>query len=220
MNFKLSIAALALLSGSFAVSAQNNWYVGLDVHSSKLDLDSEVSSFPTISSGAKNADDSGAGLSIMLGRKVNEWLAIEANLSHDYIDLLDYSNYYDIGLGAQGYEYQLHDARIYSFDLGAKMSYATGFDLNLYAKPGIGYTRTELELNGGSSHPDIKVDKDVTNNKVHFNLELGAEYFFTDSFSANLAYERKFNAVDFSIEGYKFGDMDQDRIKGGVRYYF
>ncbi len=210
---KFSLVAVSALLTAFNANAGSSWYVGFDVHQSKLDLDSNIDSAATVSSGVKKLDDTGAGVSIFLGRQINSWLALEFSGSSDHVDLLDYENYYNSG---SSYEYALYRANIYSFGVSSKVSYNTAFQLSLYAKPGLGYTITDLELNGGASDPNYKVDIDEKNTTLHFNFEIGAEYFLTDSFSASVAYERRFDAVDVP----NVDEMSQDLIKGGIRYHF
>lgn len=221
MKLITSLTAMtSILCISFSALSQEEWYIGISGHSSKLDYDGDSPSILTVSSGKKSLDDKGQGINLLIGRHLEPWLALELNASYSNSKLVDYQNYYDFGALVRGYEYAMLDAKIYSFGASTKFIYESPFNLRIYAKPGIGYTTTKIDYDGGSSTPYVKKEYNAKNNHIHFNLEVGTEYFFTNTFAINVAYERRFKAVDLSSENNGVNKFSQDIIKAGILYYF
>ena len=90
---------------------------------------------------------------------------------------------------------------------------------SLYAKPGLGHTIMDLELDGNSILVG-KVELDQKNKTTHFNLEVGADYYINDSLSVGISYERQFDALDYSIGALESDKMSIDLLKAGVKYHF
>ena len=78
-----------------------------------------------------------------------------------------------------------------SISLAAKFSQPLAYGFSAYAKPGLAYTRTEVEVIGNGSIPALGVNEqgriDEAKGRVHPNLEVGFDYAFNSSISAGIS---------------------------------
>ncbi|WP_421203973.1 porin family protein [Aeromonas sp. 602658] len=198
-----SLLALAMNGGAHA----EGWYAGLDLTTSKMDLDGDLQR----AYDAKVIDDQLDGGSLIVGYSFNPWLAIEGGLHAQQMEQLIWVT----SQGATGFADTTIETR--SISLAAKLSQPLAWGFSAYAKPGIAYTRTELEVVGNATILGMsgQVSGSETKSKVHPNLEVGLDYAFNDSFSAGIGYERQFNALSLGDEHYSL-----DTLKLGLRYHF
>ncbi|WP_064608480.1 porin family protein [Photobacterium sp. J15] len=216
MNKVISLATTSLLMLSASTMAQqNNWYIGVDVFESKVDLNNAFETVNSSFGDALSIDDSGNGASFLVGYQFTPWVAVEASYSRQHIDIIDFEAY-----TGMHYTYALFRANPETIAIATKLRYLTDTGFSIYAKPGIGYTISDLEYDANSTLWSSKLEVDQKNKNVHFNFEVGAEYFFTDSFSLGVAYERQFDALDYSAENIKLEKMSMDLYKASLRYYF
>ncbi|WP_421208927.1 porin family protein [Aeromonas sp. 602396] len=198
-----SLLALAMNGGAHA----EGWYAGLDLTTSKMDLDGDLQR----AYDAKVIDDQLDGGSLIVGYSFKPWLAIEGGLHAQQMEQLIWVT----SQGATGFADTTIDTR--SISLAAKLSHPLAWGFSAYAKPGIAYTRTEVEVVGNATILGMsgQVSGSETKSKVHPNLEVGLDYAFNDSFSAGIGYERQFNALSLGDEHYSL-----DTLKLGLRYHF
>ncbi|WP_421278747.1 porin family protein [Aeromonas veronii] len=198
-----SLLALAMNGGAHA----EGWYAGLDLTTSKMDLDGAAKDAYE----AKVIDDQLDGGSLIVGYSFKPWLAVEGGLHAQQMDQLTWVT----SPIASGFADTTIDTR--SISLAAKLSQPLAWGFSAYAKPGIAYTRTELEVVGNATFLGFsdQVSKSATKSKVHPNLEVGLDYAFNDHFSAGIGYERQFDALSLGDEHYSL-----DTFKLGLRYHF
>ncbi|WP_421312822.1 porin family protein [Aeromonas sp. 603404] len=198
-----SLLALAMNGGAHA----EGWYAGLDLTTSKMDLEGDLQR----AYDAKVIDDLLDGGSLIVGYHLNDWLAIEGGLHAQQMEQLIWVT----SQGATGFADTTIETR--SISLAAKLSQPLAWGFSAYAKPGIAYTRTELEVVGNATFLGFsdQVSKSATKSKVHPNLEVGLDYAFNDHFSAGIGYERQFDALSLGDEHYSL-----DTLKLGLRYHF
>ena len=203
---KVAIISLLGLTFSGAACAQG-WYVGVDLTTSKMDLDGGAQQ----AYDAKIIDDRLDGGSLIVGYDLNHWLAIEGGLHAQQMSQLMWAT----SSFATGFIDTTIDTR--SISLAAKLSQPLAWGFSAYAKPGIAYTRTEVEFVGNATILGIsgQASDNATKSKVHPNLEVGLDYAFNDHFSAGIGYERQFNALSLGDEHYSL-----DTFKLGLRYHF
>jgi OOP family OmpA-OmpF porin len=208
MNKFNKVAILSLLGLTFSGAAcAQGWYVGVDLTTSKMDLDGGAQQ----AYDAKIIDDRLDGGSLIVGYDLNHWLAIEGGLHAQQMDQLTWVT----SQGATGFADTTIETR--SISLAAKLSQPLAWGFSAYAKPGIAYTRTEVEFVGNATILGIsgQASDNATKSKVHPNLEVGLDYAFNDHFSAGIGYERQFNAVSLRDDHYSL-----DTFKLGLRYHF
>ncbi|HDO1329853.1 TPA: porin family protein [Aeromonas veronii] len=208
MNTFNKVAMLSLLGLTFSGAAcAQGWYVGLDLATSKMDLDGAAQQ----AYDAKIIDDQLDGGSLIVGYHLNHWLAIEGGLHAQQMSQLMWVN----APGLTGFTDTTIDTR--SISLAAKLSQPLAWGFSAYAKPGIAYTRTEVEVVGNATLLGFsgQGSKSATKSKVHPNLEVGLDYAFNDHFSAGIGYERQFDALSLGDEHYSL-----DTFKLGLRYHF
>lgn len=208
MNKFNKVAILSLLGLTFSGAAYaQGWYVGVDLTTSKMDLDGGAQQ----AYDAKVIDDQLDGGSLIVGYDLNHWLAIEGGLHAQQMDQLTWVT----SQGATGFADTTIETR--SISLAAKLSQPLAWGFSAYAKPGIAYTRTEVEFVGNATILGIsgQLTGNETKSKVHPNLEVGLDYAFNDHFSAGIGYERQFNALSLGDEHYSL-----DTFKLGLRYHF
>ncbi|MCX7130321.1 porin family protein [Aeromonas sp.] len=208
MNKFNRIAAFSLLALTMNGGAHaEGWYAGLDLTTSKMDLDGDAKRVYD----AKVIDDQLDGGSLIVGYDLNHWLAIEGGLHAQQMDQLTWVT----SQGATGFADTTIETR--SISLAAKLSQPLAWGFSAYAKPGIAYTRTEVEFVGNATILGIsgQLTGNETKSKVHPNLEVGLDYAFNDHFSAGIGYERQFNALSLGDEHYSL-----DTFKLGLRYHF
>lgn len=198
-----SLLALAMNGGAHA----EGWYAGLDLTTSKMDLDGQAKDL----SNAGIIDDQLNGGSLIVGYSFKSWLAVEGGLHAQQMDQLTWVT----SQGATGFADTSIETR--SISLAAKLSQPLAWGFSAYAKPGIAYTRTEVEFVGNATILGIsgQLTGNETKSKVHPNLEVGLDYAFNDHFSAGIGYERQFNALSLGDEHYSL-----DTFKLGLRYHF
>ncbi|MGL5974590.1 MAG: porin family protein [Aeromonas sobria] len=203
---KVAIISLLGLTFSGAACAQG-WYVGVDLTTSKMDLDGGAQQ----AYDAKIIDDRLDGGSLIVGYDLNHWLAIEGGLHAQQMSQLMWAT----SSFATGFIDTTIDTR--SISLAAKLSQPLAWGFSAYAKPGIAYTSTEVELIGNATIFGISGQGryNETKDTVHPNLEVGLDYAFNDHFSAGIGYERQFNALSLGDEHYSL-----DTFKLGLRYHF
>lgn len=208
MNKFNKVAILSLLSLTFSGAAcAQGWYVGVDLTTSKMDLDGGAQQ----AYDAKIIDDRLDGGSLIVGYDLNHWLAIEGGLHAQQMSQLMWAT----SSFATGFIDTTIDTR--SISLAAKLSQPLAWGFSAYAKPGIAYTSTEVELIGNATIFGISGQGryNETKDTVHPNLEVGLDYAFNDHFSAGIGYERQFNAVSLRDDHYSL-----DTFKLGLRYHF
>ncbi|XQW87407.1 porin family protein [Aeromonas veronii] len=194
-----SLLALAMNGGAHA----EGWYAGLDLTTSKMDLDGQAKDL----SNAGIIDDQLNGGSLIVGYSFKSWLAVEGGLHGQHMS--QSKNGVDVSTNTS--------IDTSSISLAAKLSQPLAWGFSAYAKPGIAYTRTELEVVGNATFLGFsdQVSKSATKSKVHPNLEVGLDYAFNDHFSAGIGYERQFDALSLGDEHYSL-----DTFKLGLRYHF
>jgi opacity protein-like surface antigen len=208
MNKFNKVAILSLLGLTFSSAAcAQGWYVGVDLTTSKMDLDGGAQQ----AYDAKIIDDQLNGGSLIVGYDLNHWLAIEGGLHAQQMSQLMWAT----SSFATGFIDTTIDTR--SISLAAKLSQPLAWGFSAYAKPGIAYTSTEVELIGNATIFGISGQGryNETKDTVHPNLEVGLDYAFNDHFSAGIGYERQFNALSLGDEHYSL-----DTFKLGLRYHF
>lgn len=208
MNKFNKVAMLSLLGLTFSGAAgAQGWYVGLDLATSNMDLDGAAQQ----AYDAKIIDDQLDGGSLIVGYDLNHWLAIEGGLHAQQMSQLMWVN----APGLTGFTDTTIETR--SISLAAKLSQPLAWGFSAYAKPGIAYTRTEVEVVGNATFLGFsgQGSKSATKSKVHPNLEVGLDYAFNDHFSAGIGYERQFDALSLGDEHYSL-----DTFKLGLRYHF
>ncbi|HHQ4684786.1 TPA: porin family protein [Aeromonas veronii] len=208
MNKFNKVAMLSLLGLTFSGAAcAQGWYVGLDLTTSKMDLDGDLQRVYD----AKVIDDQLDGGSLIVGYSFKPWLAVEGGLHAQQMDQLTWVT----SPIASGFADTTIETR--SISLAAKLSQPLAWGFSAYAKPGIAYTRTELEVVGNATFLGFsdQGSKSATKSKVHPNLEVGLDYAFNDHFSAGIGYERQFDALSLGDEHYSL-----DTFKLGLRYHF
>ncbi|HEH9416529.1 TPA: porin family protein [Aeromonas sobria] len=190
-----SLLALAMNGGAHA----EGWYAGLDLTTSKMDLDGQAKDL----SNAGIIDDQLNGGSLIVGYSFKSWLAVEGGLHGQHMSQskhgVDLSTNTSIDTS--------------SISLATKLSQPLAWGFSAYAKPGIAYTRTKSEFSMNIA--DVQMTKNTTKGTVHPNLEVGLDYAFNDHFSAGIGYERQFNAVSLRDDHYSL-----DTFKLGLRYHF
>ena len=198
-----SLLALAMNGGAHA----EGWYAGLDLTTSKMDLDGAAKD----AYDAKVIDDQLDGGSLIVGYSFKPWLAVEGGLHAQQMDQLTWVT----SPIASGFADTTIDTR--SISLAAKLSQPLAWGFSAYAKPGIAYTSTEVELIGSGAMLGYRVQGNLNETKgtLHPNLEVGLDYAFNDHFSAGIGYERQFNALSLGDEHYSL-----DTLKLGLRYHF
>ncbi|PKQ82417.1 hypothetical protein CJP16_01955 [Aeromonas sobria] len=198
-----SLLALAMNGGAHA----EGWYAGLDLTTSKMDLDGAAQRVYD----AKVIDDQLDGGSLIVGYSFKPWLAVEGGLHAQQMDQLTWVT----SQGATGFADTSIETR--SISLAAKLSQPLAWGFSAYAKPGIAYTSTEVELIGNATIFGISGQGryNETKDTVHPNLEVGLDYAFNDHFSAGIGYERQFNALSLGDDHYSL-----DTFKLGLRYHF
>ena len=198
-----SLLALAMNGGAHA----EGWYAGLDLTTSKMDLDGSAKD----AYDAKIIDDQLDGGSLIVGYSFKPWLAIEGGLHAQQMSQLMWVN----APGLTGFTDTTIDTR--SISLAARLSQPLAWGFSAYAKPGIAYTSTEVELIGSGAMLGYRVQGNLNETKgtLHPNLEVGLDYAFNDHFSAGIGYERQFNALSLGDEHYSL-----DTFKLGLRYHF
>ncbi|HEH9427574.1 TPA: porin family protein [Aeromonas sobria] len=208
MNKFNKVAILSLLGLTFSGAAcAQGWYVGVDLTTSKMDLDGGAQQ----AYDAKIIDDRLDGGSLIVGYDLNHWLAIEGGLHAQQMSQLMWAT----SSFATGFIDTTIDTR--SISLAAKLSQPLAWGFSAYAKPGIAYTSTEVELIGNATIFGISGQGryNETKDTVHPNLEVGLDYAFNEHFSAGIGYERQFNALSLGDEHYSL-----DTFKLGLRYHF
>jgi len=208
MNKFKKIAAFSLFALTMNGTAQaEGWYAGLDLTTSKMDLDGTAKEMNNIGI----IDDQLNGGSLIVGYDLNNWLAIEGGLHAQQMS----QQMWTTGAIVTGFIDTTIDTR--SISLAAKLSQPLAWGFSAYAKPGIAYTRTEVEMVGNGTILGMsgQVNGNETKSKVHPNLEVGLDYAFNDHFSAGIGYERQFNALSLGDEHYSL-----DTLKLGLRYHF
>ncbi|MFM4968594.1 porin family protein [Aeromonas veronii] len=190
-----SLLALAMNGGAHA----EGWYAGLDLTTSKMDLDGQAKDL----SNAGIIDDQLNGGSLIVGYSFKSWLAVEGGLHGQHMS--QSKNGVDVSTNTS--------IDTSSISLAAKLSQPLAWGFSAYAKPGIAYTRTKSEFSMNIA--DVQLTKNTTKGTVHPNLEVGLDYAFNDHFSAGIGYERQFNAVSLRDDHYSL-----DTFKLGLRYHF
>lgn len=190
-----SLLALAMNGGAHA----EGWYAGLDLTTSKMDLDGDAKD----AYDAKIIDDQLDGGSLIVGYSFKPWLAVEGGLHGQHMS--QSKNGVDVSTNTS--------IDTSSISLAAKLSQPLAWGFSAYAKPGIAYTRTKSEFSMNIA--DVQLTKNTTKGTVHPNLEVGLDYAFNDHFSAGIGYERQFNAVSLRDDHYSL-----DTFKLGLRYHF
>lgn len=194
------IAAFSLLALAMNGSAHaEGWYAGLDLTTSKMDLDGQGKDL----SNAGIIDDQLNGGSLIVGYSFKSWLAVEGGLHGQHMS--QSKNGVDVSTNTS--------IDTSSISLAAKLSQPLAWGFSAYAKPGIAYTRTKSEFSMNIA--DVQLTKNTTKGTVHPNLEVGLDYAFNDHFSAGIGYERQFNAVSLRDDHYSL-----DTFKLGLRYHF
>ncbi|MFQ1632193.1 porin family protein [Aeromonas veronii] len=190
-----SLLALAMNGGAHA----EGWYAGLDLTTSKMDLDGQAKDL----SNAGIIDDQLNGGSLIVGYSFKSWLAVEGGLHGQHMS--QSKNGVDVSTNTS--------IDTSSISLAAKLSQPLAWGFSAYAKPGIAYTRTKSEFSMNIA--DVQLTKNTTKGTVHPNLEVGLDYAFNDHFSAGIGYERQFDALSLGDEHYSL-----DTFKLGLRYHF
>ncbi len=198
-----SLLALAMNGGAHA----EGWYAGLDLTTSKMDLDGAAKD----AYDAKVIDDQLDGGSLIVGYHLNDWLAIESGLHAQRMSQLMWIT----SPGLTGFTDTTIDTR--SISLAAKLSQPLAWGFSAYAKPGVAYTSTEVEMIGNGTILGMSVQgrRSETKGTVHPNLEVGIDYAFNDHISAGIGYERQFSAMTLGDDHYSL-----DTLKLGIRYHF
>ncbi|MFB2864404.1 outer membrane protein [Aeromonas sp. MdU4] len=210
MNKFNSAIALSLLGLTLSGAANaEGWYAGLDLATSTMDLKGEAE----WAYNNKMIDDRLAGASLIAGYDLNSWLAIEGGLHFQQMKLE--TTYVGAVTGSLN---STIDAT--SVSIAAKLSQPLAWGLSAYAKPGLAYTSTKVEVTSnanilGIPGWNISSYNNETKGTVHPNLEVGLDYAFNDRFSANFGYERQFNAITLGDDHYSL-----DTFKLGMRYHF
>jgi OOP family OmpA-OmpF porin len=190
-----SLLALAMNGGAHA----EGWYAGLDLTTSKMDLDGQAKDL----SNAGIIDDQLNGGSLIVGYSFKSWLAVEGGLHGQHMS--QSKNGVDLSTNTS--------IDTSSISLATKLSQPLAWGFSAYAKPGIAYTRTKSEFSMNIA--DVQMTKNTTKGTVHPNLEVGLDYAFNDHFSAGIGYERQFDALSLGDEHYSL-----DTFKLGLRYHF
>ena len=190
-----SLLALAMNGGAHA----EGWYAGLDLTTSKMDLDGQAKDL----SNAGIIDDQLNGGSLIVGYSFKSWLAVEGGLHGQHMS--QSKNGVDVSTNTS--------IDTSSISLATKLSQPLAWGFSAYAKPGIAYTRTKSEFSMNIA--DAQLTKNTTKGTVHPNLEVGLDFAFNDHFSAGIGYERQFNAVSLRDDHYSL-----DTFKLGLRYHF
>ncbi|ELM3618279.1 porin family protein [Aeromonas sobria] len=190
-----SLLALAMNGGAHA----EGWYAGLDLTTSKMDLDGQAKDL----SNAGIIDDQLNGGSLIVGYSFKSWLAVEGGLHGQHMS--QSKNGVDLSTNTS--------IDTSSISLATKLSQPLAWGFSAYAKPGIAYTRTKSEFSMNVA--DVQMTKNTTKGTVHPNLEVGLDYAFNDHFSVGIGYERQFNALSLGDEHYSL-----DTFKLGLRYHF
>ncbi|TNH94604.1 porin family protein [Aeromonas sobria] len=190
-----SLLALAMNGGAHA----EGWYAGLDLTTSKMDLDGQAKDL----SNAGIIDDQLNGGSLIVGYSFKSWLAVEGGLHGQHMS--QSKNGVDLSTNTS--------IDTSSISLATKLSQPLAWGFSAYAKPGIAYTRTKSEFSMNIA--DVQMTKNTTKGTVHPNLEVGLDYAFNDHFSAGIGYERQFNALSLGDDHYSL-----DTFKLGLRYHF
>ncbi|MCX0430271.1 porin family protein [Aeromonas veronii] len=198
-----SLLALAMNGGAHA----EGWYAGLDLTTSKMDLDGAAKD----AYDAKVIDDQLDGGSLIVGYSFKPWLAVEGGLHAQQMDQLTWVT----SPIATGFADTTIETR--SISLAAKLSQPLAWGFSAYAKPGVAYTSTEVEMIGNGTILGMSVQgrRSETKGTVHPNLEVGIDYAFNDHISAGIGYERQFNAMTLGDDHYSL-----DTLKLGIRYHF
>ncbi|HHQ4525238.1 TPA: porin family protein [Aeromonas veronii] len=198
-----SLLALAMNGGAHA----EGWYAGLDLTTSKMDLDGAAKD----AYDAKVIDDQLDGGSLIVGYSFKPWLAVEGGLHAQQMDQLTWVT----SPIASGFADTTIETR--SISLAAKLSQPLAWGFSAYAKPGVAYTSTEVEMIGNGTILGMSVQgrRSETKGTVHPNLEVGIDYAFNDHISAGIGYERQFNAMTLGDDHYSL-----DTLKLGIRYHF
>jgi OOP family OmpA-OmpF porin len=200
MNKFNKIAAFSLLAMAMNGGAHaEGWYAGLDLTTSKMDLDGQAKDL----SNAGIIDDQLNGGSLIVGYSFKSWLAVEGGLHGQHMS--QSKNGVDLSTNTS--------IDTSSISLATKLSQPLAWGFSAYAKPGIAYTRTKSEFSMNVA--DVQMTKNTTKGTVHPNLEVGLDYAFNDHFSAGIGYERQFNAVSLRDDHYSL-----DTFKLGLRYHF
>ncbi|MFQ1849827.1 porin family protein [Aeromonas veronii] len=200
MNKFNKIAAFSLLALAMNGSAHaEGWYAGLDLTTSKMDLDGQAKDL----SNAGIIDDQLNGGSLIVGYSFKSWLAVEGGLHGQHMS--QSKNGVDVSTNTS--------IDTSSISLAAKLSQPLAWGFSAYAKPGIAYTRTKSEFSMNIA--DVQLTKNTAKGTVHPNLEVGLDYAFNDHFSAGIGYERQFDALSLGDEHYSL-----DTFKLGLRYHF
>ncbi|MGL5975799.1 MAG: outer membrane protein, partial [Aeromonas sobria] len=152
-------------------------------------------------------DDQLNGGSLIVGYSFKSWLAVEGGLHGQHMS--QSKNGVDLSTNTS--------IDTSSISLATKLSQPLAWGFSAYAKPGIAYTRTEVEFVGNATILGIsgQLTGNETKSKVHPNLEVGLDYAFNDHFSAGIGYERQFNALSLGDDHYSL-----DTFKLGLRYHF
>ena len=198
-----SLLALAMNGGAHA----EGWYAGLDLTTSKMDLDGAAKDVYD----AKLIDDQLDGGSLIVGYSFKPWLAVEGGLHAQQMDQLVWVT----SPIATGFADTTIETR--SISLAAKLSQPLAWGFSAYAKPGVAYTSTEVEMIGNATILGMsgQMRRSETKGTVHPNLEVGIDYAFNDHISAGIGYERQFNAMTLGDDHYSL-----DTLKLGIRYHF
>ena len=208
MNKFNSAVALSLLGLTLSGAAcAEGWYLGLDLTTSKMDLDGVAQR----AHDANIIDDQLDGGSLIVGYHLNDWLAIESGLHAQRMSQLMWIT----SPGLTGFTDTTIDTR--SISLAAKLSQPLAWGFSAYAKPGVAYTSTEVEMIGNGTILGMSVQgrRSETKGTVHPNLEVGIDYAFNDHISSGIGYERQFNAMTLGDDHYSL-----DTLKLGIRYHF
>ena len=133
MNKFNKIAAFSLLALAMNGSAHaEGWYAGLDLTTSKMDLDGQAKDL----SNAGIIDDQLNGGSLIVGYSFKSWLAVEGGLHGQHMS--QSKNGVDVSTNTS--------IDTSSISLAAKLSQPLAWGFSAYAKPGIAYTRTKSEF--------------------------------------------------------------------------
>lgn len=208
-TFNKALVFSLLGLGISTAACAEGWYAGLDLITSKADLDGMAQQ----AYDAKLMDDRLDGGSLIVGYSFKPWLAIEGGLHAQQMSQLMWIT----SPVATGFVDTTIDTR--SISLAAKFSQPLAYGFSAYAKPGLAYTRTEVEVIGNGSIPALGVNEQGRINeakgRVHPNLEVGFDYAFNSSISAGIGYERQFSALTLGDDHHSM-----DTFKLGLRYHF
>lgn len=170
-----------------------NWYAGMDITYSKM---SEKLT--------ENLNDTSGG-NLIIGNKLKPWLfleaAIHAQQTQETLQILDSNYSTELNVDTRG------------ISLGAKLVQPLSDNFTVYVKPSIAYTSTEIEFKENNGSISNKIND--TNNQAHPIVGVGIEYMFSDKFSAEISYERQFDAIKIEDE-----KISLDSFNIGFRYHF